>query len=133
MSAFVIFDVDIREMSRYKDFMQTVKPVLDAAGARLAARSTAASRQRWAADPLLLPRRHAYPLAHPIIRMIDDLFARLDAGDDLRAQAGALADLDAALEGLALFHGDSDPVRALHFPPAPGTVVAMDPNIPPNR
>jgi uncharacterized protein (DUF1330 family) len=34
MSAYVIFDVEIRDMVRYQDFMQSVKPALDAAGAR---------------------------------------------------------------------------------------------------
>lgn len=38
MSAFVIFDVDIRDMSRYQEFMNGVKPALDAAGARYLAR-----------------------------------------------------------------------------------------------
>lgn len=38
MSAYVIFDVEIRDMSRYQDFMTGVKPALDAAGARYLAR-----------------------------------------------------------------------------------------------
>jgi uncharacterized protein (DUF1330 family) len=38
MSACVIFDVEIRDMSRYQDFMKGVKPALDAAGARYLAR-----------------------------------------------------------------------------------------------
>lgn len=34
MSAYVIFDVEIRDAARYQDFMKGVKPALDAAGAR---------------------------------------------------------------------------------------------------
>ena len=41
MSAYVIFDVEIRDMSRYQDFMKSVKPALDAAGARYLARGGA--------------------------------------------------------------------------------------------
>ncbi len=38
MPAYVIFDVDIRDMDRYQDFMKQVKPALEAAGARYLAR-----------------------------------------------------------------------------------------------
>lgn len=38
MSAYVIFDVLIRDMNRYQDFMKDVKPALEAAGARYLAR-----------------------------------------------------------------------------------------------
>ena len=41
MSAFVIFDVEIRDMERYQDFMRQVKPALEAAGARYLARGGA--------------------------------------------------------------------------------------------
>lgn len=41
MSAYVVFDVDIRDMSRYQDFMKQVKPALEAAGARYLARGGA--------------------------------------------------------------------------------------------
>jgi uncharacterized protein (DUF1330 family) len=41
MSAYVIFDVEIRDMARYQDFMKAVKPALDAAGARYLARGGA--------------------------------------------------------------------------------------------
>ena len=41
MSAFVIFDVEIRDAQRYQDFMQQAKPALDAAGARYLARGGA--------------------------------------------------------------------------------------------
>jgi uncharacterized protein (DUF1330 family)/nitroreductase len=34
MSAYAIFDVDIRDMNRYAEFMQAVKPAVEAAGAR---------------------------------------------------------------------------------------------------
>ena len=34
VSAYVIFDIGIRDMPRHQDFMQQVKPVLEAAGAR---------------------------------------------------------------------------------------------------
>ena len=38
MAAYVIFDVEIRDMARYQDFMKAVKPALEAAGARYLAR-----------------------------------------------------------------------------------------------
>jgi len=38
MSAYVIFDVEIGDMTSYQDFMKGVKPALDAAGARYLAR-----------------------------------------------------------------------------------------------
>ncbi len=38
MSAYVIFDVEIRDMAKYQEFMKGVKPALDAAGARYLAR-----------------------------------------------------------------------------------------------
>lgn len=38
MSAYVIFDVEIRDITRYQDFMKQVKPALDAAGAHYLAR-----------------------------------------------------------------------------------------------
>ena len=41
MSAFVIFDVDIRNPERYQDYMRQVKPALEAAGARYLARGGA--------------------------------------------------------------------------------------------
>ena len=41
MSAYVIFDVEIRDMARYQEFMKGVKPALDAAGARYLARGGA--------------------------------------------------------------------------------------------
>ena len=41
MSAYVVFDVDIGDMSRYQDFMRQVKPALEAAGARYLARGGA--------------------------------------------------------------------------------------------
>jgi uncharacterized protein (DUF1330 family) len=41
MSAYVIFDVEIRDMTRYQDFMKQVKPALDAVGARYLARGGA--------------------------------------------------------------------------------------------
>ena len=41
MTAHVIFDVEIRDMARYQDFMKGVKPALDAAGARYLARGGA--------------------------------------------------------------------------------------------
>ena len=41
MSAYVIFDVEIRDMSRYQDFMKQVKPALEAAGGRYLARGGA--------------------------------------------------------------------------------------------
>ena len=41
MSAYVIFDVEIRDLERYQAFMQGVKPALEAAGARYLARGGA--------------------------------------------------------------------------------------------
>ncbi len=41
MSAYVVFDVEIRDMARYQEFMQGVKPALEAAGARYLARGGA--------------------------------------------------------------------------------------------
>jgi len=41
MSAYVIFDVEIRDMTRYQEFMKGVKPALDAAGARYLVRGGA--------------------------------------------------------------------------------------------
>lgn len=41
MPAYVIFDVDIRDMGRYQAFMTAVKPALDEAGARYLARGGA--------------------------------------------------------------------------------------------
>ncbi len=41
MSAYVIFDVEIRDLDRYQEFMKGVKPALDAAGARYLVRGGA--------------------------------------------------------------------------------------------
>lgn len=41
MPAYVIFDVDIREMTAYQQFMQGVKPAVEAAGGRYLARGGA--------------------------------------------------------------------------------------------
>jgi uncharacterized protein (DUF1330 family) len=41
MPAYVIFDVEIRDSARYQDFMNQVKPALEAAGARYLARGGA--------------------------------------------------------------------------------------------
>src|SRR6187200_978194 len=41
MSAYVIFDVEIRDMSKYQEFMNGIKPALAAAGARYLARGGA--------------------------------------------------------------------------------------------
>ena len=38
MPAYVIFDVEIRDLNRYQDFMRQVKPALEAEGARYLAR-----------------------------------------------------------------------------------------------
>jgi uncharacterized protein (DUF1330 family) len=43
MAAFVIFDVEIRDVARYQDFMRQVKPALDDAGATYLARGGALS------------------------------------------------------------------------------------------
>ncbi len=41
MSAYVIFDVEIRDAGQYQAFMSRVKPALDEAGARYLARGGA--------------------------------------------------------------------------------------------
>ena len=41
MAAYVIFDVEIRDMARYQEFMTGVKPLIEAAGARYLARGGA--------------------------------------------------------------------------------------------
>jgi uncharacterized protein (DUF1330 family) len=41
MPAYVIFDVEVRDMARYQEFMKGVKPALDAAGAKYLARGGA--------------------------------------------------------------------------------------------
>ena len=41
MSAYVLFDVEIRDMSRYQDFMKAVKPAIEAAGGRYLVRAGA--------------------------------------------------------------------------------------------
>lgn len=41
MSAYVIFDVDIRDMNRYADFMKAAKPAVEAAGGRYLVRGGA--------------------------------------------------------------------------------------------
>ena len=41
MAAYFIFDVEIRDMGRYQEFMAGVKPALEAAGARYLARGGA--------------------------------------------------------------------------------------------
>ena len=41
MAAYAIFDVDIRDMEKYQEFMAGVKPALEAAGARYLARGGA--------------------------------------------------------------------------------------------
>jgi uncharacterized protein (DUF1330 family) len=41
MAAYVIFDVDIRDPNRYQDFMRSVEPALEEAGARYLARGGA--------------------------------------------------------------------------------------------
>jgi len=41
MSAYVIFDVEIRDMVRYQEFMKGVKPAVEAAGGRYLARGGA--------------------------------------------------------------------------------------------
>lgn len=41
MAAYVIFDVDIKDAAQYKEFMDGVKPALEAAGAKYLARGGA--------------------------------------------------------------------------------------------
>ena len=48
MSAYVVFDVEIRNAERYQDFMKQVKPALEAAGARYLVRGGA--HRVWEGD-----------------------------------------------------------------------------------
>lgn len=41
MNAYVIFDVEIRDVSKYQEFTMGVKPALEAAGSRYLARGGA--------------------------------------------------------------------------------------------
>ena len=41
MTAYAIFDVEIYDLKRYQDFMEKVKPVLEAAGAKYLSRGGA--------------------------------------------------------------------------------------------
>ncbi len=41
MAAYVIFDVDVRDMNQYQEFMQQVKPAVEAAGGKYLARGGA--------------------------------------------------------------------------------------------
>jgi len=41
MAAYVIFDVEIRDMNQYQDFMKGVKPAIEAAGGKYLARGGA--------------------------------------------------------------------------------------------
>jgi uncharacterized protein (DUF1330 family) len=41
MTAYAIFDVDIRDMTRYQEYMKAVKPVIEAAGGKYLARGGA--------------------------------------------------------------------------------------------
>ena len=53
MSAYVIFDVEIRDMARYQDFMKGVKPALDAAGRRC---GTCAAARGWCPSRVSRPK-----------------------------------------------------------------------------
>jgi uncharacterized protein (DUF1330 family) len=41
MAAYVIFDVEIRDMNKYQEFMKAVKPAIDAAGGKYLVRGGA--------------------------------------------------------------------------------------------
>ena len=41
MAAYVIFDVEIRDMNKYQEFMKAVKPAIEAAGGKYLARGGA--------------------------------------------------------------------------------------------
>jgi len=43
MSAYVIFDVEIRDLPRYQEYMLKVKPLIEAAGGRYLVRGGAAA------------------------------------------------------------------------------------------
>jgi len=69
MTAYVIFDVEIRNPERYQDFMRQVKPALEAAGARYLARggSHKVHEGDWS------PRRIVL-LAFPSIQAWEDFY-----------------------------------------------------------
>ena len=50
MSAYVIFDVEIRDMARYQEFMKGVKPAFDAVGARYRASASRPCEQALVRD-----------------------------------------------------------------------------------
>jgi uncharacterized protein (DUF1330 family) len=42
MTAYVIFDVEIRDLAQYQEYMRQVKPVIEAAGGRSLVRASTA-------------------------------------------------------------------------------------------
>ena len=50
MSAYVIFDVEIRDMTQYQEFVKGVKPAIDAAGGALLSKRRSAQGLRGRLD-----------------------------------------------------------------------------------
>ena len=69
MSAYVIFDVEIHDATRYQEFMKGVKPALEAAGARYLSRGGA--HKVYEGD--WVPRRIVM-LEFPSVRAWEDFY-----------------------------------------------------------
>lgn len=62
MSAYVIFDVEIRDAGHYQEFMARAKPALDEAGAKYLARGGAHTVYEGDWQPLGAPRQRRRPV-----------------------------------------------------------------------
>lgn len=70
MSAYVIFDVEIRDMTRYQAFMAAVKPAVEAAGGRYLARGGAHKVYEGDWEP-----RRIVILEFPSVEAFDSFYA----------------------------------------------------------
>lgn len=70
MSAYVIFDVDIRDPARYQEFMAGVKPALEKAGARYLARGGAHTVHEGDWEP-----RRIVLLEFPTLKAWEDFYS----------------------------------------------------------
>ena len=69
MAAYLIFDVEIRDMARYQEFMAGVKPALEAAGARYLVRGGAHKVYEGDWEP-----RRVVLLEFPTAQAADDFY-----------------------------------------------------------
>ena len=69
MAAYLIFDVEIRDMARYQEFMAGAKPAREAAGARYLARGGAHKVYEGDWEP-----RRIVLLEFPTARAADDFY-----------------------------------------------------------